>query len=338
VPPLAELGLAALHGSSPDVGIVGYSLGGGLGWLARSHGLQCNSVTAIELVTADGDLIRCDAVHEPELFWALRGGGGNFGIVTAIEFSVYPLTQVYAGAMFFAYDRAAEVIGTWQAMLPGLPRELMSQASIMHLPDLPFVPEPLRGGSFAVIIAAFTGSESEGRRRLAPIRALGPAIDTFAIAGPDALAQLSMDPPEPLPYASTHALLGDLTAEAIDALVAAAGPSCGIAALQLRHLGGALTAAPAGAGARATLGGRLAMFAAGLVLDEATAAAVGGALRRIAAAGEPHRVGAYASFVEEPADAAGLFDPATWERLRAVKALYDPADLIRANHHVPPAR
>ncbi len=94
IAPLSELGLAALHGSSPDVGIVGYSLGGGLGWLGRRHGLQCNSVTAIELVTADGHLIRTDAVHEPELFWALRGGGGNFGVVTAIEFEVYPVTEL----------------------------------------------------------------------------------------------------------------------------------------------------------------------------------------------------------------------------------------------------
>ena len=100
-PRLSELGLAALHGSSPDVGIVGYSLGGGIGWLARKHGMQTNAVTAIELVTADGRFVRTDHEHEPELFWALRGGGGNFGVVTAIEFEVLPVRELYAGALFY---------------------------------------------------------------------------------------------------------------------------------------------------------------------------------------------------------------------------------------------
>src|SRR4051795_7290025 len=100
-PRLSAHGLAGLHGSSPDVGIAGYSLGGGMGWLARKYGLQTNAVTALELVTADGRLVRTDAEHEPELFWALRGGGGNFGVVTAIEFAVYAVSDLYAGVMFF---------------------------------------------------------------------------------------------------------------------------------------------------------------------------------------------------------------------------------------------
>src|SRR4051794_30691794 len=113
VPRLSELGLAALHGSSPDVGIAGYSLGGGVGWLARKHGMQANAVTAIEIVTADGHLVRTDATHEPDLFWALRGGGGNFGIVTAIEFAVLPVAEVYSGALFFPIERLAEILHAW---------------------------------------------------------------------------------------------------------------------------------------------------------------------------------------------------------------------------------
>src|ERR671919_123416 len=110
---LSEVGLAALHGSSPDVGIAGYSLGGGMGWLARKYGLQTNSVTAIELVTADGELRRTDPSHEPDLFWALRGGGGNYGVVTAIEFAVYPVAELYAGVMFFPIERSSEVLNAW---------------------------------------------------------------------------------------------------------------------------------------------------------------------------------------------------------------------------------
>ena len=259
---LSELGLAALHGSSPDVGVVGYSLGGGIGWLARSHGLQCNSVTAIELVTADGDLIRTDAAHEPDLFWALRGGGGNFGIVTAIEFEVYPLERIYAGAMFFPFERGVEVVQGWNELMPLLPDEITTWASVMHFPDLPFVPEPVRGGSFAVILAAFQGSEADGRALLDPIRKLGPAIDTFATVPPAALGELAMDPPSPVPYLTTHHNVGRLSPERIEQVIAAAGPESGLVATQLRQLGGALSRVPAGAGARATLDGAAAMFSA----------------------------------------------------------------------------
>src|SRR3954451_17194041 len=179
-PELSDLGLAALHGSSPDVGIAGYSLGGGMGWLARKYGLQTNSVTTIELVTADGHLVRTDAVHEPDLFWALRGGGGNFGVVTAIEFSVYPVKEVYAGALFFPFERAGELWHSWSELLPGLPDEFISWASVWQFPPLPQIPEHVRGGSFAILMGAFLGDEADGRELLRPLRELGPALDTFA--------------------------------------------------------------------------------------------------------------------------------------------------------------
>ena len=161
-PQLSKHGLAALHGSSPDVGVAGYSLGGGMGWLGRKHGLQANSVTAIELVTADGRATRVDAEHEPDLFWALRGGNGNFGVVTAIEFAVYPVEDLYAGVMFFPFQRAAEVLHAWTELVPTLPDEMMSWASLLQFPDAPFVPEPVRGGSFAVVYGAFLGTEARG--------------------------------------------------------------------------------------------------------------------------------------------------------------------------------
>ena len=109
----APHGLYPLHGSAPTVGVVGYSLGGGMGWLARSHGLQTNSVTAIELMTGEGELVRTDREHDPELFWALRGGGGNFGVVTAIEFRVYPVREAYAGMLIWDWTHADRVIRGW---------------------------------------------------------------------------------------------------------------------------------------------------------------------------------------------------------------------------------
>jgi len=221
VPALSDLGLAALHGSSPDVGIAGYSLGGGIGWLARKHGMQTNAVTAIELVTADGSFVRADATHEPELFWALRGGGGNFGVVTAIEFEVLPVQGVYSGALFFEVERTAEVLHTWNSLLPDLPEEMTTWASIFHFPPDPALPEPLRGRSWVVVKAAFLGSGREARSLLRPLLDLGPGIDTLAMRAPVALGDLAMDPADPLPYRFRHALVDELPAAAIDEIAEA---------------------------------------------------------------------------------------------------------------------
>ena len=268
-PRLSAHGLAGLHGSSPDVGIAGYSLGGGMGWLARKHGLQCNAVTAMELVTADGELVRADAEHHPELFWALRGGGGNFGVVTAIEFEVFEVEELYAGAVFFPFERAAEVLHTWSAMVPDAPEELMSWASLLHFPPLPDVPPFARGRSFAVVMAAFLGDEAEGRGRLAPLRALGPVRDTFATVPPVVLGDLAMDPYDPVPFHSSHHLLAGLGADTFDAVLDAVGPGSGhgpaLTMLQFRQLGGALAREAPGAGARATLPGEVCSFALGAV-------------------------------------------------------------------------
>jgi hypothetical protein len=336
---LSELGLAALHGSSPDVGIAGYSLGGGMGWLARKYGLQANSVTAIELVTADGRLVRTDAEHEPDLFWALRGGGGNFGVVTAIEFAVYPVAELYAGVMFFPFERSPEVLHAWAELLPTLPDEMMTWTAILHFPDIPDVPAPVRGGSFTIVFAAYEGSEADGRALLAPIRDLGPVMDTFAMVPPIALGELAMDPHDPLPYKTTHHLLGELGPDAVDELLAAAGPGSGssLVMVQLRHMGGAMARVSPGAGARATLEGEVSLFGLGVIDSEEAAVAVESSLEVLYAALDPYRVGDYPNFVEEPADASAFFDADTWARLREIKAAYDADDLFKGNHHIPPA-
>ena len=340
-PRLSAHGLAGLHGSSPDVGIAGYSLGGGMGWLARKYGLQANAVTALELVTADGSLVRADAEHHPDLFWALRGGGGNFGVVTAIEFAVHPVDELYAGAMFFPFERASDVLHTWSALLPTLPDELMTWASLMHFPPVPDVPAFARGRSFAVVMGAFLGSETEGRALLRPLRRLGPARDTFATVPPVVLGDLAMDPLDPVPFHLAHQLLDRLPGETIDELIAKVGPGSGrgpaLTMLQFRHMGGALAREAPGAGARATLPGEICMVALGAVFDEPSDVAVRSALADVEAALLPHRAGDYPNFVEVPADASGFFGADTWARLRQVKALYDPSDLFRGNHHIPPA-
>jgi FAD binding domain len=340
-PRLSAHGLAGLHGSSPDVGITGHSLGGGMGWLARKYGLQANAVTALEIVTADGDPVRADADDHPDLFWALRGGGGNFGVVTAIEFAVHEVQELYAGAMFCPSERSAEVLHAWSALLPTLPDELMSWASVMHFPPIPDVPAFARGRSYAVVMAAHLGSEVEGRELLRPLRDLGPVRDTFADVPPVVLGDLAMDPLDPVPFHMTHELLDELPGEAIDHLMANIGPESGrgptVTIIQFRHMGGALARRAPGAGARATLPGEVCAMALGVVMDDASDAAVRDALADFETAVRPHRAGLYPNFVETPADASSFFEPAVRERLRAVKTLYDPADVFAGNHHIPPA-
>ena len=339
-PRLSAHGLAGLHGSSPDVGIAGYSLGGGIGWLSRKHGMQTNAVTAIELVTADGEARRVDRDNEPDLFWALRGGGGNFGVVTAIEFSVVEQPEVYAGALFFPVEQSGEVLHTWSALLPSFPEELMTWASVLHFPPIPDVPAYARGRSFAIVMAAYLGDAAEGAALLRPLRDLHPVRDTIATVPPVVLGDLAMDPYDPLPFHSGHQLLGELPGKAIDDLMAAVGPESGrgpaLTMLQLRHMGGALSRAPEGAGARATLPGNVSLFALGAVPEPALDAPVRDAIAAATEATAAHVVGDYPNFVEVPADASAFFDAATWARLRDVKTAYDPHDRFRGNHHVPP--
>src|SRR4051794_9228781 len=219
----APHGLYALHGSSPTVGVTGYSLGGGMGWLARSHGLQTNSLTAVELVTAEGELVRTDAGHDPELFWAVRGGGGNFGIVTALEFRLYEITEVYAGFMVWDWSEAARVLPVYAKWAVTAPDHVTTSFRIMQLPPLPEIPEPIRGRSIVIIDGAVQGDPAA----IEPLRALAPEIDTFAPMPAPALVRLHQDPEEPMPYKADTALVESFPEEAVEALLQMAGPKSG---------------------------------------------------------------------------------------------------------------
>src|SRR5829696_4515807 len=216
VPRASDLGLAALHGSSPNIGIAGYSLGGGLSFYARKYGLACHRVTAIELVTADGEQVRVDADNEPDLFWALRGGGGSFGVVTAIEFNLLPIREIFAGALFFPAEEAGDVLHGWLEWTRGLPEEMTSTGRFMKFPPIPDIPEPFRGKSFAVVDVIDCGNPACREALVAPLRELGNvAMDTLAPQPPIGIAQLHMDPPAPVPYWADSLLVGDLPDAAI---------------------------------------------------------------------------------------------------------------------------
>jgi FAD/FMN-containing dehydrogenase len=340
VPRASELGLAGLHGSTPDVSVAGYSLGGGVGWYARKHGLSTNSVTAIELVTADGRLRRVDHDHDPELFWALRGGGGSFGIVTALEIQLYPIAEVYAGVLFFPWERSSEVLHAWLDWTATVPDEVTSVGRILQFPPLPELPDAIRGRKFAMVDAVVIGDERHGADLLRPLRALGPEIDTFAPMAPAGIAELHMDPPEPVPYTADGMMLGELTGEAIDAFVEVAGPGSGSPLLlaEIRHVGGALTRAQPHHGALATFDASYLTLGVGLAFDEPTHRASHERLTLIGEALASYDTGRqYLNFTEAQTDPARFYTPDAYRRLCAVKARVDPDEVIRANHPIPPA-
>ena len=268
VPQASEQGLTACHGSSPTVGIVGYSLGGGVGWYGRKYGLQSNRLTAIELVDAEGAERRVDADNDPELFWALRGGGGDFGVVTAIEFDLIPVREVFAGAVFFPVERAAEIFHAWHQWTATVPDEITSLARIVNYPPLPEMPEPIRGKSFAVVEAVALLDEGAATEALAALRDLGPVMDSFAIQPPAGISGLHMDPPEPAPYARRRdAARRPARARRSTPWLGAVGPDSDsqLLSVELRHDGGAMAQGDPSHGAMDTLPGEFLMFGVGIV-------------------------------------------------------------------------
>jgi FAD/FMN-containing dehydrogenase len=337
VPPASELGLAALHGSTPTVCVAGYSLGGGVSFYGREFGLGCNRVTAVELVGADGEQRRVDADNDPDLFWALRGGGGSFGVVTALEFELLPLRQIYAGALFFPAEQASEVLQGWLEWTATAPEQMTSVGRLMNFPPIPEIPEPMRGSSFAVLEVIFNGEEAAGEELVAPLRGLGTvAMDTIAAVPPAGIVDLHMDPPEPSPYAGQSLLTGDLDAAAIEAVLAAVGPGSGsqLVSVELRHCGGAMAREPEGAGALAKLPGSFLAFGVGIVPEPAAMAPTRAWLGAFKAALEPYGSGNYLNFCDDPTELDTAFPAATVARLREIKAAHDPGNVFHASHPV----
>ena len=338
----ARHGLAALAGSSPDVGVAGYTLGGGMSFLSRKYGLAASSVQAIEVVTADGRLVRADHEHEPDLFWALRGGGGSFGVVTALEFRLFPLTEAYAGVLWYPIERGAEVLHVWSELTRGgLPDELTTVGRFLNLPPIPEIPADVRGKSFVIVEAYHLGDPAEADGLLAPLRALGPVNDTIRTVPVPALSHIHMDPEQPVPGAGDGLLLDRVPAEAIDAFTAAAGASAAfpLVSVELRHLGGEMARPRPGSGALSSVDAEYALFAVGMAPAPELMAAVRAQIEVVKDALAPWAARQmYLNFTETRHPAASFWTEQAYHRLRRIKATVDPGDLIRANHPIPPAR
>jgi FAD/FMN-containing dehydrogenase len=329
----AAHGLAFLVGTSPDVGVVGYSLGGGLSWFARKHGLCANSILAADVVTADGRLVRTHACEEPDLFWALRGGGGNFAAVTALELQLFPIAEVFGGALFWPVDRAAEVLDAWRVWIDAVPEECTSLARLLELPPLPVVPENLRGRSFALVELVSLDGDDE---LVAALRALEPEIDTVGRMPVTGLSAINMDPPEPMPYYGEGVHLEAFDRDAIDAVVRAFDGSS-LMHFEVRHLGGALARSSASHGALDAIESPFTTFAFGLAPDAGAFAAVSRDVEALNRALHPWYGGRrYLNLTESACDVRAFFPPRSYDRLRELKRLYDPDCLFCANHHIEP--
>jgi FAD/FMN-containing dehydrogenase len=334
----AAHGMAVLHGSSPDVGITGYSLGGGIGWYARKLGLATNSITAVELVTADGSLVRADAATNAELFWAVRGGGGSFGVVTALEFRMYPIETAYAGFLMWDIARAEAVLREWAAWAPDAPDEVTTSFRVMRIPPLPELPEFLRGREIAIIDGAVLGSDERGHELLAGLRALRPEVDTFGRVPAASLVRLHMDPEGGAPVVSDSSMLGAFPDAAIDAFLAEAGPGAPTSLLlaELRQLGGALGRPHAGGGVLTHLDARFVGFAAAMAVDEESAARGRADAVRLQKALAPFANGRqYLNFAENPVDVRSAYPDRAWRQLAGIRSAVDPDGVFVANHPVP---
>jgi hypothetical protein len=339
VGPAAEHGLAGLSGTAPDVCVTGYATGGGAGWMIRRYGLAANSIRVAELVTADARQVRADADNEPDLFWALRGGGGSFGVVTALELELFPVRELYAGVLFWPQERAAEVLKAWHEWTADLPEEMTSLGRLLNVPPLDEIPEPVRGRSFVMVEAAWLGDEAGGSEQLAALRELGPEMDTFAMIPPPGLAALHMDPPQPVPAVGEGMLLGDFPAAAIEAVVGAAGPGTEspLLSIEFRHLGGAAARPAAEHGALTAVDAPFLTYAVGLATTSGMEEAASQRVAQVQAALAPWDAGRFFNFTEGPGHAGRMFSDDVYRRLCEVKSNYDPDNLIQANHEIPPA-
>ncbi|MBF6134031.1 FAD-binding oxidoreductase [Nocardia otitidiscaviarum] len=320
----AAHGLTGLAGSNPVVGVTGYTLGGGAGWFARRYGWASDAVRAFEIVAADGRPARVTADSDPELFWALRGGGGDFAVVTGIEFELFPMPSVYGGRVLFPAERAEQVWETFQELTADAPAELSVWFQRVQIPNSP---------ELVGLDLAYLGAVEQGRELVAAIDRLGGAVsDNRGPLSVDRIGEITAEPTDPSPALSHAELLTDLGAEVTKILVRE--PVAPLLNIQVRHLGGALaTANPAG-GARGPIAEPYLLYLLGLGLPQLRAA-VSEKLRAVVDALGEHAPGRKPyTFLGAADAAAAAFDDAALARLRAVKRERDPHGVIRANFPV----
>jgi FAD/FMN-containing dehydrogenase len=331
-------GLATGFGDTGSVGIGGITLAGGIGFLLRKHGLTIDNLLAAEIVTADGRLRRVDAETEPELFWALRGGGGNFGVVTRLKYRLHPVDTVFGGLLVL--PATPEAIAGFVAEAEAAPDELSTIANVMPAPPLPFVPEELHGSLVVMAKMIYAGDVEAGQRAVAPCRALAePVADLLR----------PMKYPEVYPAEERYRLAavartmfaGDVGSRQANTILERIGQSSAtMAVCEMRVLGGAMARVPAEATAFAHRQSRM-MINVAAIYDPSTSERSEHAawVRGLSAELDDGDPGAYAGLLADEGEqrVRAASPGATWERLTAVKAIYDPDNVFRLNQNIPPA-
>jgi FAD/FMN-containing dehydrogenase len=329
------VGLAGLHPSSPDVGVVGHSIGGGIGWYARRLGLQCTAVTAVEVVLADGTFVRATADADAELFWALRGSGVPLGVVTALEFDLFDIDTVVAGHLAWDWLQVERVLPAWAAWCREAPEAATTAFRILNAPRIPTVPAELRGRRLVVIDGAVLGTDADAAEVLSPLRALAPEFDTVRRVPAASLVRLHLEPEGPSPGYANSALLAGLPDAAVAALLDAAGPGSGsrLTVAELRQLGGALGRPAPGGGALDSLRGEFLVLGLGLEEDPATWPGLREDAARLLAAVAPWQTGAeYLPMLDDLSDRRRAYPSDVHARLAALRRAVDPAGLFVGQH------
>jgi FAD/FMN-containing dehydrogenase len=336
----AEHGLAALCGSAPSVGVVGYLLGGGIGPFVRTYGSSADHVRSFEVVTANGGARQVDAEHEPELFWALLGGGGTFCAVTAVVIELVPLTQFYGGGVYFPGAAAADLLHAYREWAPGLPETTTTSIAVLRLPPSPELPEPLRGQTVVHLRVGHVGTAEEGERLLSPMRAIARPLKDMVTMRPYPEAGLiHMDPETvPVPVTENGLALAELPEKAVDTLLEIAGPQAQVplTKVEIRHIATGRVQDPAALSAAAMRDAAFCMHVVAATppgLEEPVNAVVGALMAGL----EPYGTGSTPFTFLAPTDDAGA---AGWpadavERVAAAKRAYDPRNVFHSGRALP---
>jgi UDP-N-acetylenolpyruvoylglucosamine reductase len=339
----AAHGLAPLNGSAPEVGAVSYVLGGGVPMLGRRFGYAADHVRQIDVVTADGQLRQVSAEHEPDLFWALRGSKGNHGVVVALEVDLMPVARLYGGGMYFDAEATPDILQTYRAWTESVPEEMGSSVLLIKLPDIPAVPEPIRGRYVCHVRFAWSGPIEKGEGWVRAFREIArPLLDDVRDMPYREVGSIHHEPTVPVPFLAKNSMLRALDESAVKSLIALAGPSMAPPYLvELRHFGGALSRPPRVPNA---IGRRDATFSlySGSIVAPGSYDALRAAQETLHNGLRPWATGGVcANFLtgaEVTTDVLrSAYLPADFERLVALKKGYDPENLLRINHNIAPA-
>lgn len=341
------VGLAPLLGSSPDVGAVGYTLGGGMGWLARKYGLSADSVLWFELVTTDGRLLRVSASENADLFWGLRGGGaGSLGIVTGMEIKLYPVTTIFGGNLIYPASLAREIFARFREWVKSHPDELTASVSLMNMPPIPEVPEFLRGQSVVFVRGAYAGPVEEGAALIQPwLDWKEPIANLWGPMPFSNVGKISNEPIDPTPALSSAAWVHELTDEAIDTILEYTLPAGGPPALifsEVRHAGGVMARVGQDANAYSNRESRFVLQMVGITPTREAHEALKQHIAEYKRELQPALTGkVYINFLEgeeRRERTQDAFSAETYRRLQQIKAEYDPKNRMDYGFDITPEK